>query len=89
MHTLGDHCPQDFLTDGVEDLSFIVAAEELVDGREGGDDGLLEDPETDSHVLEILGSGGDGDVDGLELDVVDDGFLGDERSTWMRGMRKL
>lgn len=64
------------MTDGVENLLFVVLAEELVDVGELLSDGLLEYPERNGDGLQILGSGGHVNVDGLEAGVVNDRGLG-------------
>lgn len=75
MLTLRNHGPEDLLADGVEDLLLVVLAQQLVDLRQFFWDGLLQDPEGDADGLQVLGSGGDVDVDGLQPGVVDDGAL--------------
>lgn len=54
--TLGHYGPEDFLADRVKHLALIVPTQKLMDGGEGADDGLLQDPEGNCHILQILGS---------------------------------
>jgi hypothetical protein len=52
-------------------------------------DGLLQDPEGNSDSLEVLGTGGDVNVDGSETGVVDDGALSEMGITSKKGTLKL
>ena len=80
--------PENFLAYRIENLLLIVFSHELVDLRKLISNGLLQNPKRYCHSLQIFGTSGDMDVNGLESCIVYDDFLNQKGDTSMPGILK-
>lgn len=72
---MGDYSSHDFLANRVEDFAFVVSTQDLMDGGQILDDGLLQDPQADTDRLQVLGTSRHRDINRLQPAIINDGFL--------------